>query len=255
MLTVSAQSDNLYIGYGDKDSVPNKLGKKIKIYYGCEKLFHQLFNHSVEIKINKKIRCLDINSLLNHLESIGISLNSIENKQEIINEIKQIGYNAFIKKHRSQLLVSSKIFGSNFSNFWKIYYSRKLDYYLAKGDTLAAMKQVRKGALVNRTFYVDLRNNFWYSRNKLDKELMGIKIYRSGYVGYSPLAFSLKKKHYELANLIFKAKGENLLPSDKVKTYDMKLKDISYDSRTYKFRVEKTEKVILKNGKLILREL
>lgn len=203
----------LHIGYGEKGSFAKCLGKSINSYYFfISKFFTKLFGYSMDIEIGGKIRCVNIKSFKNHLESIGLNLDNIE-------EIRKLGYSAFIKNNHNSISCSEGNFSDVLSNEKRERLFVKMVAKLQENDTEAVEKLIRKGAYLDKEFYLFFSEShgrkFIYNKTDLEITLreQGTK---TDFYSYTPLALVAAEPNQELSRLFSKFKMD--ISSDKKRT-------------------------------------
>lgn len=213
----------LHLGYGDENSVGQKLGSSINVYTNCfTKLFAKIFGISTVIAVNGKKYSVEKKSLAIHLDSLGLG-------SEQVNEVAKIGYETLIMKNADKLKLTGAKFGENLSNQKRTRLFRKMVAQIVNNNTHAAKKMVRKGAYTDSEFFV-IRVDYldysaihsrslWFDwssvKSTIENSYSGKKFQ---VYSYTPLALVAEKGNQTLAQFLLKAKGGDL-SSDKKLTY------------------------------------
>lgn len=214
-MTITSVVDrgHLHLGYGPQKAVPKELGKSINSYNNfITRFFSSLFHLSMQTKIAGKKRYVKIESLQNHLRSIG--LNEFQ-----IQEIKSQGYDEYIQRNHKKIQIGERYLGETLSDAKRLKLFKKLCSLLS-GNRLnheSIQRLVKKGAYLEREFYVPLNNDrlnehrgFWLTPREIIKKMQFFGYRKAALHSYTPLTKVAELGNQELAKLIISAKNNDV---------------------------------------------
>lgn len=244
IITATNYKGRLHVGYGDEDSVSKCLGKSINSYRNpISKFFTKLYGFSMDIDIGGKIRCVNIESFKKHLQSIGLEGNSIE-------QVRKLGYKAFIQNNSSSLIIGNDKLGENFSDKKRMKLFKKMIKELSYNNTQRVKRLIRKGAYVDREFYKPsagaLSGKIFFTRSQVEETLFDY-FSNINYYSYTPLSLAAEKENQSLAKFILNVKNDDI-SSDKKQTFNFTMTrrgyQLDWNTET------KVEQVSINDGKI-----
>lgn len=237
----------LHLGYGDENSISHSLGKSISRYQGpFAQFFANLFRLSVDIQICGKKYCLNKDSFKDHLQSIGFNGTEIE-------KIKTTGYDTFIQRNDTKLIISNSKLGDTLSHKKRMILFYKMILEMQKNNTESVKKFIKKGAYVDREFYQC--GKLWINRSDLNMYLYNC-YNEINFKCYTPLAFATSIGNQSMAQFIFNAKGKDI-SSDKISTVKFAIKGRKHrvdfnGTRFSKTKVIQVQQVTLRDGQFYM---
>lgn len=199
VIVATKYDGRLHVGLcQDELSLPRKMGKNIVIYNNfITQFFSQILGLSMEVEIAGKVRCVNILSFKEHLQSINI---------ECETKINIVSYESLIKNSKVEL--DEEYLGSDFSPARKEALTDKMLKCLLNHDVEGVKRQIRKGANYRQEFYyTNSDSSYRAKKDVFSKTLEGMDAAYGNFTRFTPLSFS--KGNYSLHKFLL-----NILKGD-----------------------------------------